>query len=258
MKDILGSIKELFDVYIKADYDINTPNRTFEKGEIVAKFDKIQIASLSSQSNNRSAHGGMNDAGKIFWDTTKSLNLKFTQGVFSKEQFALMCNSQIINKNDLTPIDVSIVEEKETNEWGYCTLKEAPSNSLFIYDKLTGEKVTNYTLENTNEIHFQPFKELIVSYEYKEYCDGAIVNIGQRLFPGFLSLEAKSSFKDNEDGITHTVLIKLPKIRLLSDITMSLGDKAYPINASFSIESLPISAKNNCVGNFYFLNRELT
>ena len=92
--------KELYDVSLKTTYPIELEGRKIEAGETIAVFDKIQLATFAEKSDTRSANGGYDNRSLIWWEETKEIALRFTQGVFSKKLFALMSNSALIKNVD--------------------------------------------------------------------------------------------------------------------------------------------------------------
>ena len=74
MEDMF-TFKELEPCYLKATYPIEIDERTFEKGDVLAKFDKIQVAGLESLYDIKTAHGGFSDRDFVFWETLKEINL---------------------------------------------------------------------------------------------------------------------------------------------------------------------------------------
>lgn len=51
-------LKELMDITLKATYPIEMDGRKFETGEVIARFDKIQIANFRELTSRVSANGG--------------------------------------------------------------------------------------------------------------------------------------------------------------------------------------------------------
>ena len=72
------SFKELYDVVLKTTLDIEIAGRKFEKGETIASFDKIQLANFKEIKEHVVARGGFANLPKVFWDTTKGINLSFS------------------------------------------------------------------------------------------------------------------------------------------------------------------------------------
>ena len=95
-----GSFKDFESVILKATYNIEIGDRKIEPGETIAFFDKVQISGLNEVSDYITAHGGYEDRTRVIWDRTKELHLTFSRGVFSKEQLALMYNSQLIDMGE--------------------------------------------------------------------------------------------------------------------------------------------------------------
>ena len=95
------SFKDLEKVSIKATSNIEIGNKKFVPGETLAFFDKIQIASLGEDRDTRVAEGGYENQPRVIWDTTKDLKIRFTQGVFSQEHFALLTNARLVEQTGL-------------------------------------------------------------------------------------------------------------------------------------------------------------
>jgi hypothetical protein len=51
-------LKELYDLTLKATYPIEMEGRVFETGEVIARFDKIQLANFREITSRASATGG--------------------------------------------------------------------------------------------------------------------------------------------------------------------------------------------------------
>jgi hypothetical protein len=91
------NFKELYEVSLKSTLPIEVSGTKIEAGETIASFDRIQIANFQEIKSVTSANGGWDNRAFIFWETTKEVKINFSQGVFSKNQLALMTNAQLIN-----------------------------------------------------------------------------------------------------------------------------------------------------------------
>lgn len=254
------SFKEFEEVRLKATYNIEIGNRSIQPGETIAKFDKIFISGLSEVVDRVSANGGFDNRARVYWETTREQRLNFSQGVFSREQFALLSNSRMIENQSADPVEITAREELETNEEGKITLKNFPSNInlLFIYNKETGEKISDFTIEENAITIGTPFLEVIVDYTY-DYTNGAtIFRIGQKLLTGFVELEGRTRIKEDENGNVVTGLIKIPRLRLMSDLSIRLGTNANPVVANFAAVGVPVGSRGNTyVSEFYFLSDDI-
>ena len=71
-------LKELYDLTLKATYPIEMEGRVFEAGEVIARFDKIQIANFREVTSRTSANGGRGNIGHVIWEDPKEIQLNFT------------------------------------------------------------------------------------------------------------------------------------------------------------------------------------
>ena len=251
------SFKDFENVLIKSTQSIETGTRHISEGEVIARFDKIQIAGLHEAKEYITAHGGYGDRDWVYWETTRQLDLTFSQGVFSKEQFSLLLNSKLGIIENETALKLTEYEEVETDENGIATLKHEPVEQVFVYSKATGEKV-QFTLNGNEITTSNNYEELIVTYVYN-YTNGAkVCKIGQRLLNCFVSLEGRTRVKDDETGKVVTGIIKIPKLKLMSDLSIKLGSQASPIVGTFRAAGIPVGSRGSSyVSEFCFLEDDI-
>ena len=208
----VGSFKSLENVHLKATYDMRIGNKTFEEGETIALFDKIQISSLNEFKEFVAARGGFDNRGHVFWDRTRSISLNFSQGVFSNTQFALLNNAKVFTVSQDEPLLITTVEKTETDEHGHFEIQHQLIGKMFVYDAETGEKYYWRFYENNYTIDAY-YTNIIIIYEY-DYLNGAtVLKIGQRFLNGFVSLEGRTRVKDDTSGLVTTGIIKIPKLK---------------------------------------------
>lgn len=255
MEENLGSFKELYDVHLKATQNIEINGKTFEEGETIALFNKIQISGLTEFKDYVAARGGFGNIGHVYWENTKSVRFTFSQGVFSNTQFGILNNAKVIKMDD--PILITKVEELETDEVGrFWTTYEA-IDQIFVYNKETGEKITWWRVADYLKTDTQ-YMNIIVRYRYNYTGGGSIVTIGQRCLKGFLELEGKTRVKDDTSGLITTGIIKIPKLKLMSGLSMKLGTQASPVVGTFEGEGVPVESKyNSYVMEIDFLNNDI-
>ena len=232
------SFKELYEVSLKATYPIEVGSKTFEVGETIAAFDRIQLANFQELKTQATANGGYDNRSLVLWEETKEVRLNFTQGVFSKQQLSLMVNARLVNKQDRT-ILVGKREEGETNENGVFVLKHLPQKPIFVYNKKTGEKINNWQLKEKELICNAPFVEILVDYQYTYDNEATHLQIGEALTQGYLSLTGKMKVKDDMTGQVTTGIINIPKLKLMSDLSM------IPQVGRLDAVALPVGGKGN-------------
>lgn len=237
------SFKELYDVRLKLTYPIEIKNKNFEEGETVAFFDKIELANLEEIKSMVTANGGFDNRAHIFWESSKGVNLIFTQGVFSKTQYALLNNSALVQNH----VNKFLITKREilTPEEGIISLKHSPEGKIFIYKQSNGEKIDNFTLIEGTKYQTNEFVDnVIVDYEYYAKGKDSII-IGQQFLRGYLSLEGKTRIKDDITGQVKTGIIKIPKLKLMSNLSMKLGDGASPIMGVCQAMGYPDGERGN-------------
>ena len=257
MNEKLVSFKSLEDVYLKATYDMEANGISFKEGETIARFDKIQVSGLKEFKDYVAARGGFDNRAHVYWETTRAIQLTFSQGVFSNLQFGLLNNAKVIKTDEGEPLLITKVEEIESNEVGNIYTAEEAQDQIFVYDKETGGKIDWWKVGDFLKIN-EPYKNVIVSYRYNYTRGASIVTIGQQFLNGFLELEAKTRVKDDTSGLITTGIIKIPKLKLMSGLSMRLGAQANPVVGNFIAEGVPVGSRHDSyVMEFDFLNNDI-
>ena len=257
MENLMG-MKELYDVVLKATYPIEMGKRIIEEGEIILAFDNIQIAGLNEVKNYVVAQGGFDNRELIAWETTKELPLNFSQGIFSKNQLALLSNSKLIDfEPNNSVILITHREHHESDENGKIELKQVPVGKAFVYNEETGEKL-EHTLSGQEITISEPYINTYITYESEYVNGGSVIKMGNRLFRGYLKLQAKTRLKEDTNGRTVTGIFEIPKLKLMSDLSIRLGTNANPVIANFRASGFPIGDKGSKkVMEMIFLNDDI-
>ena len=229
--------KELYDLRLKATSLIEIGGRKYEAGETILSFDDILIINFDELKNRWSARGGKKNKPRVTWEDTQEITINFMKGTFSKTQFAFLSNSHILKKQVNIPYEITYSEIKESNENGQIELRYNPK-TLFIYDE-NGEKITPLSVENNLITLQNSYQYAQIDYTFDYIEDYQTYQLGVNLINGFLSLEAKMRLKDDQTGHNITGIIKMPKVKLMSDLSMRLGKDAAPMVAQFSLTAYP-------------------
>ena len=253
-------MQELYFVQLKSTSIIEINGRQIAKGEVIAAFDKIQIANFKEIHREAAAQGGYQNRKLVIWNRTEGVDLVFTQGVFSKTQLGLMHNSKLLSIGDRQVVRIAQREELEANDEGIIQLSHNPiDNWIFIYNKETGEKLEGLVRTGPNTIQTPlVYKDVIVDYEYA-YDNGADVSfIGEDIFDGYVTLEGRTRIKDDVTGETHTAIIYIPKLKITSDFNLTLGQNAQPIVGKFTGTALAIGdRKKSKALEIYYLEDDI-
>ena len=80
---------------------------------------------------------------------------------------------------------------------------------------------------------------IMIDYYY-EYRDEALIyTIQKERFHGLFTLEAKFYSQDENEGHKYTNILFMPKVRIVSNINLRLGERADPTVSTFNIIGMP-------------------
>lgn len=240
-------LKELTDLTLKVTYPIEMAGRIFEPGEVIARFDKIQLANFKEVTSRASANGGFDNRSHVIWEDPKEIQLSFTQGIFSARQFALLSNARLVDRQGEEGIIISGHYSGESDEEGKILVGKEGISDVFVYDAKTYEKIAPKSVDFKNGeivIDFE-YKDVEVDFNYRYYEKVTSCILGRKLIQGYLQLEGKSRVKDDITGKTRTAILRIPRLKLVSDLTMRLGREATPVLANFNAIGLPTGERGN-------------
>ncbi len=219
---------------------------------------------------------------RVIWEDRSEVQFSLTEGVMSSIGMGILLSSTVSEKKQSS--ESLLIPKREGPfelEDGciYITHQPVlyPTKKVFIYEYERGvaqRKVFGQLDPENNR--YNPFldqteicikvfdnkegneadatKHYIVDYYY-EYKDEALIyTIQKERFNGLFTLEGKFYSKDENDGLNYTNLIYMPKVRVVSDINLRLGERADPTTSVFNIIGLP----ENVVGNKKGMILEIT
>ena len=253
-------LKELYDLTLKATYSIEINGRVFEPGEVIARFDKIQMADFKELTEKAQSNGGKNNAPIVTWESSKEMRVSFSQGVFSKTQFAILSNAKMIQHDQGGKVIVPMHEAIESDEQGKIVTTHQNIQNVFVYDAKTFEKLKpiSIDLEKGEVVIDQAYLDVEIDYQYEYTNNFSLMSIGHKLIEGFLLLEGKTRVKDDITGKTRTAILRIPRLKLVSDLSMRLGREAGPLLANFSAVGYPgVSSRDKTVMEMLFLSDDI-
>ena len=133
---------------------------------------------------------------------------------------------------------------------------------IFVYDAETGKRIHEFEIFQNRIFFKERFNEVLVDYTFTYDDKSKVIEIGNRLFNGFLRLDGKMSVKDETTGEVLTAILELPKIKISSNLSMRLGrDYQSSIVSDFYFEGFPDEMRRReeqSVAYITFLDKELT
>ena len=297
MIDQYFGIKELYEVVLKAKVPMQFGSRRLEEGEPVLYFENVNISMLSERNSPIMARGGWSNMPRVIWEDRSEVTFSLTEGVMSSISMGILLSANMTEKqNGISievpmregPFDIGEYENTQTEKKYYgFYLKHYPvgwpQKKTFIYEferdvgqkKVYGKTIEGLTRLNPLTGEIEPFievyedkdrlikadatKHYVVDYYY-EYKDKALIYLIQKeRFNGLFTLEGKFYSKDENDGFNYTNLIYMPKVRVVSDINLRLGERADPTTSVFNIVGLPEKTddSNNLIVKITRLNQDI-
>ena len=139
-----------------------------------------------------------------------------------------MANAKLFKNEGESIVPVNCHEESETDEKGIAILKHLISAPIFVYNKSTGEKMTDWSVNGEKLLTSAAYTDILVDYYYNYDNGYEIMSFGNSLTNGYFSLEGKTRVKDDITGQVKTGIIKIPKLKLLSNLSIRVGNDAVP------------------------------
>lgn len=133
---------------------------------------------------------------------------------------------------------------------------------IFCYDLDTGGRIMNFDICDNKVIFKKEHRRVMVDYTF-DYDDGIReLNVGSRLFNGFLNLTGKMTTKDYFNGEPKTAILEIPRLKINSNLSMRLGSSYdNPVVSDFYFTGYPEENRrieDQKVFNITFLNSDLT
>ena len=279
MIDQYFGIKELYEVVLKAKVPMQFGSRRLEEGEPVLYFENVSISMLSERNSPIMARGGWSNMPRVIWEDRSEVTFSLTEGVMSSISMGILLSANMTEKEKN---DVMYVPKREgpfelSPDDPYITLQHMPifppKKKVFIYEyeRDVGQKKVYGTIKEVKENLFGEqvpsieikdvdyTKKYMVDYYY-EYKDEALIYLIQKeRFNGLFTLEGKFYSKDENDGFNYTNLIYMPKVRVVSDINLRLGERADPTTSVFNIVGMPEKTddSNNLIVKITRLNQDI-
>ena len=273
MRDEYFGIKELYEVVLKAKAPMQFGERLLEIGEPVLYFEKVKMALLSEKNAPIIARGGWSNMPRVIWEDRSEVQFSLTEGVMNNVGMGVLLSAKVthVEQNEGLlvqktegPFELGLENEIYLQHWPV----DHKIKKTFIYQyerdtiqkKVYGKRIFGKMdpWDNTIErpcIQIYEDKELqvladnnktyIIDY-YFQYNDEALIyTVEKERFNGLFTLEGKFYSKDENKGINYTNIIYMPKVRVVSDINLRLGEKADPTISVFNIIGLPETQTGN-------------
>ena len=285
MIDQYFGAKELYEVVLRAKAPIMFGDRYIEADEPVLYFENVSMSVLNEDSRPIMARGGWGNMPHVIWEDRTDVTFQLQEGILSNLSMGILFSANVckptqqkklyVNKRE-GPMEVeyhSLTEEEIQNDiqpQAFIRVERMPimypEKKVFIFDwennmpqrKLYGilqkeqDALGNYIINlYEDKEHNQPAqhtKQCLVDYYYEYESDALIYLVQKERFNGLFTLEGKFYSKDENEGKNYTNIIYMPKVRVVSDINLRLGERANPTMSVFNIIGMPENMGGNRKG----------
>ena len=266
MQDQYFGHKELYEVVLRAKTPMQFGDRYIEADEPVLYFNNVNMSLLTEQSNPIFARGGWANMPRVIWEDRSEVQFQMVEGVMSSVGMSILLSANVVSKQEDKPLYIHMKEgPKECSFDNVLDLKhwpiEYPEKKTFIFDydrkaiqrKIYGKK---YRTDNTIEEEYdypriaifndknclKPIINggtFVIDYYYKYEKEALIYSVQKERFNGLFTLEAKFYSQDENEGNRYTNILYMPKVRIVSNINLRLGERADPTVSTFNIIGVP-------------------
>ena len=295
MMDQYFGHKELYEVVLRAKNPMRFGDRYIEAEEPVLYFNNVNMSLLTEQNRPVFARGGFGNMPRVIWDERSEVQFQMIEGVMSAVGMSILLSANVLSGGGQEkPLYINMKEGPlQFSMNNIVQLKHWPINypikKVFIFDydrdaiqeKLYGK----YYISPTDQIKIDSkeitrdeviprlaiFKDknctipaennrkYVVDYYY-EYRDEALIyTVEKERFNGLFTLEAKFYSKDENEGQNYTNILYMPKVRIVSNINLRLGERADPTVSTFNIIGLPetVGDQKNLIMEITRLNKDI-
>lgn len=248
-------------------------SRYIEENEPVLYFKNISIAMLTEHNNPTFARGGWANMPRVIWDERSEIQFSMMEGVMSQISMGVLLSANVTTPSQEKPLEVHKVEgpydlteltiDNEQVRGFYLAHNPIryPEKKIFLFEHardVVQKKVYGKIYErqdpfdSNRKMYFMAVyedkdltvpadmqKQYVVDYYYEYGEEALIYTIQKERFNGLFTLEGKFYAKDENDGLNYTNLIYMPKVRVVSNIGLRLGERADPAVSTFNIIGLP-------------------
>ena len=279
--------KELYEVVLRAKTPMQFGSRMIEEQEPVLYFNSINMSLLSESNSPIFARGGWANMPRVIWDDRKEVTFQLVDGVMSSVGMSILLSA---NVTDRQPGEILYIPKKEgpmeLNEDHELYLQHWPvdykTKKTFIFEyerdnvqkKVYGKRIEDkkdpfddtqiipclQVFEDKNlSIPADISKQYVVDYYYKYEDEALIYSVQKERFNGLFTLEAKFYSKDENEGENFTNVLFMPKVRVVSNINLRLGERADPTVSSFNVIGLPetVGDKKNLIMEIIRLSKDI-
>ena len=260
--------KELYEVVLRAKAPMQFGDRYIEAQEPILYFDNVNMTLLTEQNRPVFARGGWGNMPRVVWDERQEVQFQMIEGVMSSVGMGILLGSNVLSRQEDKPLYIHMKEELSSickyDDKYPCIetrypIAGLPDKKVFIFEysrkaiqkKVYGRFVDvedNYginhhcialALDKKFEHPAENDRKYVIDYYYNYEHEAITYLLEKERFNGLFTLEAKFYSKDENEGRKYTNVMFMPKVRIVSNINLRLGERADPTVSTFNIIGMP-------------------
>lgn len=282
---------------IRLNNPIDIAGKKYDMNEAILVFKTAELAQITENKTNVSAKGGYHNPALVNWEVDKEINFGITHGVLSPIGWSILSNSNIESQKNKSVNYCESLKTVDDEDYCYIDLKYCPNHCIdkmgiqgnpcneplsmgrrpelmlkplppskekyiFCYDGDTGLRIHEFEIYQNRIFFRQTYHSVMVDYTFNYDSEIKTIQVGNRLFNGFLRLDGKMSVKDEKSGEVSTAILEIPKIKLSSSLSLRLGKNCdEAIVSDFYFTGYPdenTRREKQQVCQITFLDKELT
>lgn len=248
MEDQFFGMKELYQVVLRAtDKGARIGERVVAPHEPVTYFEHVQVGALTETIRPVAARGGRGNDPLVIWEDRTDVTFKMQAGVLSDIGFGLLINAKFASKPDTLLLHCA--ETMTIDDFGKCAINNHKAiegeplfcflyNNKVIQGRITPEEIDYETGIFTFDEQYCN-QTVMIDYTYQHETNAQIYVLDRERFAGMFEIEGKFYRKGEEDGINRTTIFRMPQVRIVSGLSIILGEHAIPTVSSFNVVATP-------------------
>lgn len=108
---------------------------------------------------------------------------------------------------------------------------------------ISEEIIDGQTLVTFDPIHEN--KTIVADYYFIPKTSAITYTMDRERRPNLYTLEATFYLKDENEGLLHTGILEMPKVYIMSNINLRMGERADPTVGAFRIVAMPDDLDNH-------------
>ena len=259
-------IKDLERVIIKTRNQTAFGDRVLEPGEPLVYFKNLQVAVLSENIRPTFARGGWGNEPLVIWEDRQETIFAFSNGTVTTQSLNLLLNADMVHEKSEEPL-FYVEDDIEISSSGKAYLKYEPvadkKSFFFVYDlENVQQKIQPLSIDGRVVTFDKKYagKTILADYYFIYKKDSITYTMARERFSNLYTLEATFLMKDENDGLLHTGILRMPKVRIVSSINMRMGERVDPMVSTFNVIALPESQgdRESVVCEIRYLDEDIT